>query len=69
MIMNLKVLVRFPSQAYCNDRTLDLATKVQPADLSDFPFVCRQFLSVSSRKYSVLILLIHEVAVPPFSYV
>ena len=53
--------------ACCNDGTLDLATKVHPADLSDFPFVCCRFLSVSSRKYSVLILLIHKVAVPPFS--
>ena len=53
----------------CNDRTLELITKVHPADLSDFLFVCRRFLAVSSRKYSILILVIHEVAVPPFRYV
>ena len=52
--------------ACCNDRNLELPTKVHAADLSDFPFVCRRFLSVSSKKYSLLILLIHEVAVPPF---
>ena len=55
--------------AYCNDRTLELATNVHPADLSDFPFLCRWFLSVSSGKDSVLILVIYEVAVPPFHYV
>ena len=48
---------------------IELITKVHPADLSDFPFVCRRFLAVSSRKYSILILVIHEVAVPPFRYV
>ena len=50
-------------------RTLELATKVRPADVLDFPFVCRRrprrLLPLSSKKYSVSILVIHEVAVPP----
>ena len=50
-------------------KSLCFLASFHPADVSDFPFACCRFLSVSSRKYSVSILPIHEVAAPLFSYV